>query len=148
MYCRLPSTLQVLGCRGQEQADQCRLSAQVVLTSGSAPSRGVLPVKGDIIEALWTEDNKDDEWFAVEVLLGDVGQLQARAEKRERYAKCHLIQCPCGSCEWALLSWPDRPTRVVKAGGSQSTKHKAKQEAALEVVQWRSPALCVSKSFP
>jgi hypothetical protein len=110
--------------------------------------QGVLPVKGDIIETLWTEDDKDDEWFAVEVLLGDVGQLQARKEKRERFMKCHLIQYPDNSREWApLLSWPDRdrPTRVQKAGGSQSAKNKAKQcfkqEAALEVVQWRSPAL-------
>jgi hypothetical protein len=37
----------------------------------------VLPVKGDVIEALWTdsglwtEDDKDDEWFTVDVLLPD-----------------------------------------------------------------------------
>ena len=141
MYCRLPSTLQVLGCRGQEQADQCRLSAQVVLTSGSAPSRGVLPVKGDIIEALWTEDDKDDEWFTVEVLLPDAHQLLARKEKRERYAKCHRIQYTDNSREWALLSWPDRPTRQTGPPGEspQSAKAKAKHEAALEVVQWRYP---------
>jgi hypothetical protein len=55
--------------------------------------------------------------------------------------KCHRIQYTDNSREWALLSWPDRPTRVRKAGGSQSAKNKAKQEAALEVVQWRYPAL-------
>jgi hypothetical protein len=46
--------------------------------------QGVLPVKGDIIETLWTEDDTDDDWFPGDVLLGDVGQLQARKEKRER----------------------------------------------------------------
>jgi hypothetical protein len=51
-----------------------------------------LSKKGDIIEALWTEDDKDDEWFTVEVLLPNAYQLQARKEKRERYMKCHQIQ--------------------------------------------------------
>ena len=51
---------------------------------GSA--RGVLPVKGDIIETLWrTEDDKDEEWPAVEVLLPSAYQLQARKEEHERY---------------------------------------------------------------
>jgi hypothetical protein len=88
-------------------------------------------------------------WFAAEVLLGDVGQLQARKEKRgERYMRCHRIQYTDKTLEWALLSWPDRPTRVHKAGESQSAKWKAKNEAELEVVpwrwfsvQWRYPAL-------
>jgi hypothetical protein len=88
-------------------------------------------------------------WFAAEVLLGDVGQLQARKEKRgERYMRCHRIQYTDKTLEWALLSWPDRPTRVRKAGESQSAKWKAKNEAELEVVpwrwfsvQWRYPAL-------
>jgi hypothetical protein len=58
---------------------------------GSA--QGVLPVKGDFIEALWTEDGKVKGWFAAEVLLGDVSQLHARNEKRgERYMRCHRIQ--------------------------------------------------------
>jgi hypothetical protein len=107
---------------------------------GSA--QGVLPVKGDIIQALWTEDGKDDEWFTVEVLLSDAHQLQARKEKCERYMKCHRIQYTDNSREWALLSWPDRPTRQTgPPGESQSAKNKAKQEAALEVVRWRYPAL-------
>jgi hypothetical protein len=61
--------------------------------------------------------------------------------------KCHLIQYTGKSLEWDLLSWPDRPTSVRRAGESKSTKHKAKQEAALEVVQWRYPAGPL-KSFP
>jgi hypothetical protein len=105
---------------------------------GSA--RGDLPVKGDIIETLWTEDDKDDEWFTVVVLLGDVGQLQARKEKRELHMKCHQIQYTDNSRERALLSWLDRPTKVRKAGESQSAEYRAKHEAALEVVQWRYPA--------
>jgi hypothetical protein len=40
--------------------------------------KGVLPAKGDIIEALWTEDGKVKGWFAAEVLLGDVSQRQAK----------------------------------------------------------------------
>jgi hypothetical protein len=60
-------------------------------------------------------------------------------ENRERYMKCHLIQYPDNSREWALLSWPDRPTRVRKAGESQSAVFKAKQKKAVEVVQWRYP---------
>jgi hypothetical protein len=40
--------------------------------------QGVLPVKGDFIEALWTEDGKVKGWFAAEVLLGDVSQRQAK----------------------------------------------------------------------
>jgi hypothetical protein len=105
--------------------------------------QGVLPVKGDIIEALWTEDGKVKGWFTVEVLLGDVRQAQAQEENRERYMKCHQIQYfnADKSLEWAFLSWPDRPTSVRRAGKSRSTKVKAKQEAALEVVQWRYPAL-------
>jgi hypothetical protein len=108
---------------------------------GSA--QGVLPVKGDFIETLWTEDGKVKGWFAAEVLLGDVSQLQAsRNEKHgERYMRCHRIQYTDKSLEWALLSWPDRPTRVRRAGESQSAKKKAKCEAELEVVQWRYPAL-------
>jgi hypothetical protein len=43
--------------------------------------------------------------------------------------------------KWALLSWPDRPARARKEGESRSAKNKAKQEAALEEVQWRYPAL-------
>jgi hypothetical protein len=110
--------------------------------SGSA--RGSLPVKGDIIEALWTEDGKVGEWLTVEVLLGDVQQLQAKAEKRERYMMCHRIQYfdADKSREWALLYWPDRPTRARKAGKageSESAKRKKKQFDALEVVQWRYP---------
>jgi hypothetical protein len=56
----------------------------------------------------------------------------------ELYMKCHLIQYfdAAKSLEWALLSWPDRPTSVRRASA-----FKAKQEAALEVVQWRYPAL-------
>lgn len=105
--------------------------------------KGVLPAKGDIIEALWTEDGKVKGWFAAEVLLGDVSQRQAQVEKRERYMKCHLLQYfdADKSLEWALLSWPDRPTRVQKAGESKSAKKKKKQNDALEVVQWRYPAL-------
>jgi hypothetical protein len=41
------------------------------------------------------------------------------------------------SLEWALLSWPDRPTGVRRAGESQSAKKKAKYGAELGVVQWR-----------
>jgi hypothetical protein len=55
--------------------------------------------------------------------------------------KCHQIQYTDKTVEWALLSWPDRPARVRKEGESRSAKNKAKQEAALEVVQWRYPAL-------
>jgi hypothetical protein len=71
-------------------------------------------------------------------------QLQAKDEKRERHMKCHRIQQYFGtdkSLEWALLSWPDRPTRVQKAGESKSAKRKKKQNdaLALEVVQWRYP---------
>lgn len=89
---------------------------------------------------MWNEDDKDDEWFAVEVLLSDVDQLQARKENRERYMKCHLIQYPDNSREWALLSWPDRPTRFRKAGESQSAEYKAKYKKAVEVVEWDYPA--------
>jgi hypothetical protein len=55
--------------------------------------------------------------------------------------KCHRIQYTDKSLEWALFSWPDRPTRVRKAGESQSAKKKAKYEAELKAVQWRHPAL-------
>jgi hypothetical protein len=108
--------------------------------------QGVLPVKGDFIEALWTEDGKVKGWFAAEVLLGDVSQIQARNEKRgERYMRCHRIQYQHTdkTLEWALLcSWPDRATRAArKTGESKSAKWKAKYEAELEVVQWRYPAL-------
>jgi hypothetical protein len=37
----------------------------------------------------------------------------------------------------ALLSWPDRPAPPTCP---PSAKYKAKEEAALEVVQWRYPA--------
>jgi hypothetical protein len=70
-----------------------------------------------------------------------VSQLQARQEKRERYLRCHQIQYTDKALEWALLSWPDRPTEVRRAGESQSAKKKAKYEAELEVVQGRYPAL-------
>jgi hypothetical protein len=105
--------------------------------------KDVLPVKGDIIEALWTEDGKFKGWFAAKVLLHDVSQRQAQVENRRRYMKCHLIQYfdAAKSLEWALLSWPDRPTSVRRACGCRSAKCRAKQEAALEVVQWRYPAL-------
>jgi hypothetical protein len=47
---------------------------------GSA--RGVLPFKGDAIEVLWTEVDKDDEWFTVEVILPDVAWISYRPGKR------------------------------------------------------------------
>jgi hypothetical protein len=103
-----------------------------------------LPVKGDIIETLfWTEDGKVGEWLTVEVLLGDVSQRQAKEEKRQRYMKCHQIQYLDAdkSLEWALLAWPDRPISVRRAAEPKSAKYAAKQEAALEVVQWRYQAL-------
>jgi hypothetical protein len=124
-----------------------RCDAERRRSSCQAAAQGVLPVKGDIIEALWTGDGKVKGWFAVEVLLGDVSQRQAKEEKRQRYMKCHLIQYTGKSLEWDLLSWPDRPTSVRRAGESKSTKYKAKQEAALEVVH--SVALPGPvKSFP
>jgi hypothetical protein len=62
---------------------------------GSA--QGVLPVKGDIIETLWTEDGKVKGWFTVEVLLGDVSQRQANEEKRQRYMTAHRQIARMGS---------------------------------------------------
>ena len=89
----------------------------------------------------------------MEVLLGDVQQLQAQDEKRERYMKCHRIQYfdADKSREWVLLYWPDRPTSFCKSGEkSKSAKRKKKQFDALEVVQWHSVALPAGpvKSFP
>jgi hypothetical protein len=55
--------------------------------------------------------------------------------------RCHRIQYTDKTLEWALLSWPDCPTSVRRAGESQSAKKKAKYEAELEVVQWRYPPL-------
>jgi hypothetical protein len=59
--------------------------------TGSA--RGALPDKGDIIEALWTEDDKD-EWLTVEVLLTDVPQLQATGQERAARAVCEVPSNP------------------------------------------------------
>ena len=68
----------------------------------------------------------------MEVVLPDAYQLQARKEKRgERYMRCHRIQYTDKTLEWVLLSWPDRPTRVRKAGESQSAKWKAKKPRPL-----------------
>jgi hypothetical protein len=66
----------------------------------------------------WPKSKDKDEWLTVEVLVTDVPQLRARkAEQRERYAKCHRIQYTDNSREWALLAWPDRPTRRSGATG-------------------------------
>ena len=74
-------------------------------------------------------------------MVGHVGWADFSVVGGERYMRCHRIQYTDKTLEWALLSWPDRPTRVRRAGESQSAKKKAKYEAELEVVQWRYPAL-------
>jgi hypothetical protein len=74
---------------------------------------------------------KDKGWFAAEVLLGDVSKRQARKEKRgERHMRYHQIQYTDKTLEWALLSWPDRPTRARRAGEPRSTKFRFRSSSA------------------